>query len=81
LKATASLEQIMSMTFVDLVLEDGELVRIECPTEHSDELHDTLQQAIKRRDFWSPSLFDGCNAEYLGLRLDRVNMARVVGML
>lgn len=67
--------------FVDLVLEDGELVRIECPERHHDELHETLQQAMKRRDLWAPSRFEGCAAHYLGLRLDRVNMARVVGML
>lgn len=67
--------------FVDLVLEDGELVRIECPDKHHDELYETLQQAMKRRDLWSPGRFNGCSAKYLGLRLDRVNMARVVGML
>jgi len=67
--------------YVDLVLEDGELVRIECPQKHHDELYETLQQAMKRRDVWSPGRFDGCTAHYLGLRLDRVNMARVVGML
>lgn len=67
--------------FVDLVLEDGELVRIECPDKHHDQLYETLQQAMKRRDMWSPMRFSGCKAEYLGLRLDRVNMARVVGML
>lgn len=67
--------------YVDLVLEDGELVRIECPQEQHDELYETLQQAMKRRDVWSPGRFDGCTAHYLGLRLDRVNMARVVGML
>ncbi len=69
------------VVYVDLVLEDGELVRIKCPQKHHDELHETLQQAMKRRDIWSPSRFDGCKAEYLGLRLDRVNMARVVGVL
>lgn len=71
----------MNMTFVDLVLEDGELVRIECPSKHHEELHETLHQAMKRRDTWSPGRFSGCKAEYLGLQLDRVNMARVVGML
>lgn len=67
--------------FVDLVLEDGELVRIECPDKHHDQLYETLQQAMKRRDMWSPGQFSGCTASYLGLCMNRVNMARVVGML
>ena len=71
----------MTMTYVDLVLEDGALVRIECPSKHHDELHETLQNAMKRRDIWAAGRFQGCSAEYLGHRLDRVNMARVVGML
>lgn len=69
------------MICVDLVLEDGELVRITCPNRHHDPLHETLQQAMKRRDVWAPGRFNGCTAQYLGLYLDRVNMARVVGML
>jgi len=71
----------MDPTCVDLVLEGGELVRIECPTKHEDELHDTLRNAMKIRDWWSPSRFDGCSAQYLGMYLDRVNMGKVVGIL
>lgn len=69
------------MIFLDLVLDDGELVRIECPNKHVDALHETVQHAMRRKDFWSPNMFDGCKAEYLGLQLDRVNMARVVGTM
>ncbi len=71
----------METTYLDLLLDNGELVRIECPGKFDDELHDTLGNALKRRDWWSPNLFDGCSAEYLGVRLDRVNMGRVVGVL
>ncbi len=66
---------------IDLVLDSGELVRISCPAKHEDELYETVEHAMKRRDWWSPAQFDGCEATYMGLRMGRVNMARVVGML
>ena len=69
------------MKYLDLVLENGELVRIECPDKFEDELHDTIENSMKRRDWWSPSQFDGCSATYIGLILDRVNMGRVIGIL
>lgn len=71
----------MALVFVDLVMDDGNLVRIECPSKHEDEMHDTLENEMKCRGWWSPSRFDGCKAEYLGHRLDRVNMARVIGRM
>lgn len=71
----------MATTYIDLVLDSGDLVRIECQSKHEDELHDALSNAQKRRDNWSPAMFDGCRAEFLGIALNRVNMARVVGML
>lgn len=69
------------MTYVDLVLDTGELVRIECPTRFEDELYETLEQAMRRRESWSPNRFDGCKAQYEGQSLTRVNMGRVVGQL
>lgn len=66
---------------VDLVLDSGELVRIECPSRHEDQLHDSIEHTLKRRDWWAPGRFDGCSATFMGMRLDRVNMARVVGTL
>lgn len=67
--------------WVDLLLDNGELVRIECPGKHEDELHDSLEHSMKRRDWWTPNRFDGCHAQYLGHRVDRVNMGRVVAAL
>ncbi len=71
----------MTTVYLDLMLDNGELVRIECPGKFEDELLDTIEQSMKRRDWWSPNRFDGCSAEYMGLMLDRVNMGRVVGVL
>ena len=71
----------MATVYVDLLMDNGELVRIECPNNHEDELHDSLNNCMKRKDWWSPARFDGCSAEYLGLGLDRVNMTRVIGTL
>lgn len=67
--------------YVDLVLDSGELVRIEYRTSDQDALFDSLEFTMKRKDWWSPNQFEGCKAEFLGMRMDRVSMARVVGML
>ena len=69
------------MIYVDLVLEGGELVRIECPQKYESELHDAIEHAMKRGDWWSPNQFDGCSATYLGMTLNRVAMRRVVAIL
>ena len=67
--------------FVDLVLDTGELVRISCPERYEGELHESINNALKIRERWSPHRFDGCTAEFLGMSLSSVNMARVVGLL
>lgn len=71
-----------SMTaWADLVMDNGELVRIEFREADFDNVHETLDNTRKRGDWWAPAQFDGCSATYMGLDLDRVAMSRVVGML
>lgn len=69
------------MIFLDLVLDNGQLIRVECPEKFEDELWESINNAMKLGDTWSPARFDGCKAEMLGMRLDRVNMSRVVATL
>lgn len=71
----------MDSTFVDLMMDNGELVRVECPSKYEDELHETLENSMKRGEWWSPSRFDGCTATYMGTIINRVAMRRVVAML
>lgn len=71
----------LSPVFVDLVLDNGGLIRVNCPGRYEDELHDSLNDARARGDWWSPVQFEGCQATFLGMLLDRVNMARVVATL
>ena len=71
----------MATEYVDLVTDTGELIRIECPDKHTDELYDSLENSMKRKDWWSPGQFDGCRATYMGLSISRVAMSKVVGML
>jgi hypothetical protein len=66
-------------TFIDLVLDNGNVVRIECKTRDEDEVREALENAMRSGGWWAPGRWDGCKAEYLGNRLDRVNMGRVVG--
>ncbi|PHS09375.1 MAG: hypothetical protein COA78_11990 [Blastopirellula sp.] len=67
--------------YVDLITDSGELIRIECPDEHSDALYDSLEHSMKRGDWWSPRMFDGCKAEFLGLPMSRISMKKVIGLL
>ena len=71
----------MATEYADLLMDTGEITRIECPGKFSDELHEALSNAMKRKDWWSPDMFDGCRAEYMGVNLTRVAMPRVIGIL
>jgi hypothetical protein len=71
----------MKIFYEDLIMENGELVRIECPTEYEDDFYESIENSMKRKDWWSPEQFDGCNAVYMGLNLTRINMGKVIGFL
>lgn len=71
----------MNVEYTDLVMDNGELVRIECPEKYCDDLAEALENCMKRRDWWNPGMFADCEAKYMGHRLDRVNMGRVVATL
>jgi hypothetical protein len=66
---------------LDLVMDNGELVRIDGPGEYEDEIHESIENAMKRRDWWSARQWENCSATYMGHFLDTVNMARVVGRM
>lgn len=69
------------MEYIDLVMMNGELVRIECKTEYFDEIMDAIDNARKRNDWWSTGMFEGTRAEYMGLLIDRIDAGKIVGML
>lgn len=71
----------MKTIWIDLVMDTGELVRIECPGKFEDECHAAIENAMKRKEWWSPQMFDGCSATFMGLLISRVNMARIVAAL
>lgn len=71
----------MQNLYLDLILDNGELVSITCPCKHEDDFIMSVNNAMRRGDVWSCSRFDGCTAEYMGILIDRVNMRRVVGDL
>lgn len=67
--------------YIDLVLDGGELVRIECPEKHYDEFMDALDNARKRNDWLSSMMFDGLKFNYIGHRIERINCAKIVATL
>ena len=71
----------MATEFVDLLTDSGEIIRIECPEKYADELHESLDNAMKTNSWWSPARFEGCIAEVFGTRVSRVAMRRVVAVL
>lgn len=71
----------MTTVFVGLLLDNGELVRIECDAKYEDVLHESIENRLKRGDLWCPSQFDGCTATYMGHHVNSVVMSRVVAMM
>lgn len=69
------------MEYIDLVMMNGEIVRIECKTEHFDEIMDAIDNARKRNDWWSVSMFESTSATYMGLHIDRIDAGKIIGML
>lgn len=72
---------MMDTIYEDLLLLNGEIVRIECPDKFIDELMASISNALKRGDEWSTNQFDGCKASYMGIGLERINMKQVIGRL
>ncbi len=68
-------------TWEDLVTVDGQIIRLEIPNKHLDEVIDAINNAQMRGDNWSPQMVEGCTAEYMGMYLSRVNMKKVIGWL
>ena len=71
----------MAIEYVDLLMDNGEITRIECPTKFYDDLYEAIDNAMKRKDWWSPDMFDGCRAEYMGVGITRIAVPRVIGIL
>ncbi len=71
----------MKTLFVDLLLLNGEIVRIEGLTKYEDEIHESIENAMKTRGWWSVYQFEGTSATYLGTRINRVNMGQVAAIL
>lgn len=69
------------MIYLDLLMDNGELVRIECPDKYTDDFFESIENAIKRGDRWSTNQFDGCRAYYMGVLIERISMKRVMGEL
>jgi hypothetical protein len=69
------------MIYTDFVLDNGQFIRVECPSKYETEFWDSVHDAMKLGDSWSPDRFSGCSAELLGMRMNRINFARVVGTL
>ncbi len=76
-----SKKQLRQLECIDLMLDDGEIVRIQVPREYFDECLEHIEIAMKQRDWFVSTRWDGCNAKCLGTWVERVNMAKVVAML
>lgn len=71
----------MKYTWIDLVLDNGEIVCVELPTKCEAEVREDINNALRRRDWWAVHCYEGVSAKFMGMHLDRVNMARVVAMI
>jgi len=71
----------MSFLYIDLLIDNGEIIRIEYKDKYMDEFTEHLDNCIKRKDRWSASTYEGTKAEYMGIRIESVNTSKVVGIL
>jgi hypothetical protein len=69
-----------ALSFIDIVLDGGDLVRVEIPVEHFDAFMDDLDNARRRNDWLSAALYDGVKFNYLGHNIDRVNGSKIVAL-
>lgn len=69
------------MIYIELLLLNGEIVRIECSRKFEDALYETIENTMKRGDWLCRARFDGCIFTYMGIHIDRVNMRQVAAML
>jgi hypothetical protein len=67
--------------YIDLVLDNGEIIRVTGPIKREDAVREDINNAMRRRDWWLAYGFDGVRAEFMGMSIQRVNMGRVVAML
>jgi hypothetical protein len=68
-------------TFIDLLLDNGDIVRIEVPRKWEDELREGIENTMKRRDWLCASAWEGAQFKINGVVVDRVNMGRVIAAL
>jgi hypothetical protein len=68
-------------SFTDLLLDNGDIVRLEVPQKFDDEFAAAIENSMKRRDWFSTNQLDGCQATINGIYVERINMARVVAQL
>ena len=66
---------------MDLVLDNGELVRVEYPSDVMDDIWEEIENSTKTKNWFCPQNWEGCIATYLGHTLDRINMSKVIGIL
>lgn len=69
------------MEYADLLMDNGEIIRMEFNLENADDIYDEIENHLKCQDWLPVRNYDGCSAKYRGIYIDRVNMARVVAML
>lgn len=71
----------IAMAYMHLVLDTGELIRIEYQEKDTDDIYEIVENHMKLKDVWYVTRFELCSAKFMGMLVECVNMARVVAML
>jgi hypothetical protein len=71
----------ITFMYLDLVIDTGELITVEYIADNMDDIYATLENSMKKKELWSTSQWDLCKATFMGISIERVNMARVIGIL
>lgn len=67
--------------YIDLLLDNGDIARIECLLNEEDEARESIDNAIRSGDMWSSGVIDHCTMKINGVHVSRLSTRRILGVL
>lgn len=64
---------------LQLVTIHGDTIVIEYPTDSIDEILEDFRDSSRRQDYWNIGNWSDAKAMFRGIRLDEIDMSKVIG--
>lgn len=62
-----------------LVTIHGDTIVIEYPTDSMDEILEDFRYSSSRKDYWNVGNWTNAKAMFMGIRLDEIDMSKIIG--